>query len=212
MELYVDGQRSGAASGPEATVDGVLEAVRQDAAQAKRTILALACDGIDVVGEDLTRVLSQPVSQIGRIEIQTGDPGSMVAEALRDARGALDAVERLQMDVVSLLGEGKTGDAMRVLSECIVQWHQINEIISQSLALLSGSAQVFQGDTERLAELIEPVRAKLTEVKEAVTARDHVLLADILEYEFEEVASCWRRAIDDILGHIDGSGEAPLSC
>ena len=43
------------------------------------------------------------------------------------------------------------------------------------------------------------MKNRLTEIKAAVAAQDFVTLADVLSYEFDEVRSGWRSAIQVIL-------------
>ncbi len=62
---------------------------------------------------------------------------------------------------------------------------------------------------ECLTELLE----RLRDLKDAVANRDHVLLADILRYEFDDVLQRWERMLDGFIDHVealpDDAGCAP---
>lgn len=208
MELYIDGRLAPDDAAPGATVDDLMEGIRRETARSDRAILGLVCDGIDVFGPELTQTLANPVSQYTRIEVQTGDRYPMLADALDEARASLESVESRYDEVIALLGEGNTRQALELLAQCIGDWHQINEVIGQSLVLLHpGDESLLEGATE-FAETIGPVRDKLVEIKNAVAAKDFVTLSDILEYEFADVGDCWRRVIDRIRHRIQSAMEA----
>ena len=204
MELYVDEQRIELSPPPEATVDDVLETVRRDNATSGHIIVGLVCDGVDVFGPELTSILPRRSSECRRIDVQTGDPQPIVADALIGALSALSDIEHKQAEVVALFGEGKTSTAMSLLSDCIGEWLQINNAITQSLALLSEGGKLPDDRSDRLADMIKPVFDKLSDIKDAVTAQDFVAVADILEYEFSAVGDCWRATIESVLEYSGG--------
>ncbi len=204
MELYIDEKRIESSPPPGATVDDVLENIRRDNATSGHVIVGLVCDGVDVFGPELTSVLPRRSSECRRIDVQTGAPQPIVADALASALNALSDIDDMQVKIVALFGEGKTAAAMTLLSECIGEWLQINNAITQSLALLSEGGQLSKDRSDRLAVMIKPVYNKLTEIKNAVTAQDFVAVADILEYEFSAVGDCWRTTIESVLEHPGG--------
>ncbi|MEE9294875.1 MAG: hypothetical protein V3W34_07950 [Phycisphaerae bacterium] len=202
MQLFIDGRQSSDDPVPDATIDEVLDSIRKENARRDRAILAVVCDGIDVSGPDVDDVLGAPASQYQRIEVQTGDPRRMIADALDDASTTLETVDQKRIEVIARCAEGKTGQAMGLLSECVGCWHQVNSAITQSLALLNSVVGTPRDETDRLVETLRPVQSKLQEVKEAVASKDFVSLADILEYEFADVSQCWQSVIDTILERV----------
>ena len=203
VRLYVDGNAHVPTVAPDDTVDDLLESIRNQPIEpgAPRAFLGLVCDGIDVLGGELSEVLTRPVSDYERIDVQTGDPAETVAGALRDALATLDTVETHRADVVALLGEGKTPEAMKRLADCLGLWVQINEVITQSVSLLSVTKKDVRSDVDQFTQLLQPVMSRLSEIKEAVASQDFVTLADVLSYEFDEVREAWRSAIQLVLDH-----------
>lgn len=192
----------------DATVDDLLNAVRATNTNGDRAILGVTCDGIDVLGDELDSVLASPASQFKRIDVETGDPASLVRSSLETAADSLDIAQDRQVQIIEFLGEGKTVEAMRLLSECIGQWLRINDVIGQSISLLSRNIPGLRDEADALSAMLEPVRDKLKEIRDAVAGRDFVLLSDILEYEFPKVTICWLDAINGIRRHLapDQSG------
>ena len=205
VELFVDGCSCTCEPEPDGTLDDLLESIRKENVERHRAILGLTCDGIDVVGDELTNVLSRPAARYERIDIQTGVPGTLVTHALEDALESLQTAEQERAQVVSMFGEGKTGDAIILLGKCLGHWHQINEAISKSLGLLGAVTNSLEWDLSQLAATLSPVTEKLSEIKSAVKSQDYVALSDILEYEFTEVTTCWRTVIESILATVRSS-------
>ena len=203
VRLYVDGNALDSAVDPSDTVDDLLASIREQSTGrgAPQAFLGLVCDGIDVLGDELSEVLTRPVSDYGRIDVTTGDPAETVAGALRDALATLDTVETQRADVVALLGEGEIPEAMKRLADCLGLWGQINEVITQSVSLLGVTKKDVNSNVDQLSQLLHPVKSRLSEIKEAVGSQDFVTLADVLSYEFDEVREGWQNAIQLVLDH-----------
>ena len=138
VKLYVDGEALEPSLDANDSVDDLLESVRKTATDpgSPRTLLGLVCDGIDVLGDELSQVLTCPISDYERIDVQTGDPAEPSPARSRDALSSLDTVEIHRTETVDLLGQGNTSEAMRRLADCLGLWVQINEVITQSVSLL----------------------------------------------------------------------------
>ncbi len=209
MKLYIDGYDCACEPKPTDTLDDLLAEVRAKNLRSRRAILGLTCDGIDVIGNTLTDYLATPANRFERIDIQTGIPDTLIVHAMREARETLTRAERERGEVIELLGRGKSGDAVILLGRCLNHWYRINEAIAKSLGLIDTIPDAFEIDLRELVSSLEPIAAKLADVKSAVKSQDYVSLADILEYEFDEVTSCWRGVIERLLDHLAES-DAPI--
>lgn len=203
VRFFIDGNAHEPTVEPGDTLDDLLKSIRTRFidAESPQAFLGLVCDGIDVLGSELTQVLARPVSDYERIDVQTGDPAETVASALRDALTTLNTVETHRADVVARLGEGNTSEAMKRLADCLGLWVQINEVITQSVSLLAVTQKDVGNEVDQLTQLLDPVKRRLSEIKAAVAAQDFVTLADVLSYEFDEVREGWRSAIQLVLDH-----------
>jgi hypothetical protein len=205
MDLYVDGDKTENACDQDQSLDALLDDVREANLQKQRAILEITCDGLDVDGQTLPGLLAKSVASFKRIDIRTGDPRELVDDALNDAVKSVRETAVIQDEVVRLFGAGKTSEAMKKLSDCVGQWHQINEVIAQSLALLRGHLPELKGQISGLVKNLEPVREKLTDIRQAVATGDFVLVADILEYEFCEVTDIWQNVLDGLIETLEPS-------
>ena len=200
MDLYVDGRCSDHDGEDNRTLNEVLETVRRANARSDKAILALVCDGEEIVAEDrLTESLLRPASSFQRIDIATGSPRSMIVQAVNAALATLDDSEEDRRQAVRHFGQGKQGEAGPLLGSCLRQWHQVNETIAKSLGLLRVMDESMALTLATLAEVLEPVSGKLGEIRSAVQSQDYVALADILEYEFDDVIASWRSVLQSVL-------------
>lgn len=91
--------------------------------------------------------------------------------------------------------EGKTVEAAETLGECLRVWQQIHEAVGKSIEMLQLDPEQATVNEQPLFELISKPKEILLQVKEALQDRDHVLLADLLQYEFPEVTSRWHAVV-----------------
>jgi len=205
VDLYLDGRKCACDHKLGATLDDVLDTVRDNNIESSRAILGLVCDGIDVVGDEVLSVLGKHADDFKRIDVETGAPDELIAHALDGASEMLKSAETKRSDVVTMLQEGKTGDAIILLGECLGHWQQINDAIAKSVSLLSTVGTSLQEELEKLSDTLKPVTDKLNDIKDSLKSQDYVALADILEYELDEVTASWQAVINTILA----AGGAP---
>ncbi len=198
MDVYVDGRKTNTDHAVSATVDDVLEAVRIENSSEGVVIVGFACDGIDVEGDQVADVLAAVADDYARIDVETGQPRVVVGDALVEARLALNAADEQRREATGLFAQGKTTEAMKILSQCVSQWLKVNDVVVQAVSFLGQHEAGIAARRDEFSERMAPVRGKLTEVKDAILAQDFVTLADILEYEFDFVCDIWRGLIDDM--------------
>ena len=54
-----------------------------------------------------------------------------------------------------------------------------------------------------IMQLLVEIRTKLTEIKDAIEARDYVLLGDILRYELDEPLQSWENMLNAFIEHVE---------
>jgi hypothetical protein len=195
MELYVDDRKVEPGAPPEARLGELLDIVKWRTGEIGRLIVNIACDGIDITGEHFAEMLAKPVASFTRIDMHTADPAELVIAALDTDAKLLDASEQAAQQVVDLLAQGKTGTAMPRLAECCQAWLQVHEGICNAIAMLNVDPETLDlGGKDLPLMMAEPLE-QLKQLKESVEANDHVLLSDILTYEFPGAISAWRTLI-----------------
>ncbi|HEY3245852.1 MAG TPA: hypothetical protein VGM03_21125 [Phycisphaerae bacterium] len=199
MNVYVDDQAYALAAESAGTIGDAVEQVRKGVSAGDRVLIGLRCDGLDVVGNELEDALRRPSAHVQRLDITTGAPLPLVIEALEQSLMVLEDSRKDLAEVVTHLSTGQTAKGMGLLAEAFRNWQQINEALGSSMAMLKIDPDGFPvGELSATQAILAP-RELLTHIKDVVETHDHVLLADILQYEFDTVAATWKSLIEAVL-------------
>ena len=204
MEIIVDDNKLDANFAGDGTVEDALWHVQSNLCPPGRMVIGLRCDGEDVPANAMQDTLSKHVSQFERLEVFTDTKSTLVAEAMVQAAASLEATEERCRRVAELLTEGKTTEAIEGLSKCVGTWQQINEAVSKSVQMLELDVENTRINDRPMIEFIKGPAAALLQIKDALQAQDHVLLADVLQYEFAEATDQWQ----EVLSRLQAEAEA----
>ena len=199
METFLDDQ----AFTPTATtaiLADVLAQAREQAARDGRVIASILCDGIDISNEDMDARLAEPADAVDRIDFKTSQPEELVGDALNQALGLLEETDQQREQVVEWLTQGEGQRANEGLVGCFQNWSRIHTAIIQSIAMLDLDVETLQVNGEGIDTVLAEITNQLQQIKEVLLAGDQVLLADLLQYEFEQATNRWKGAIEAILG------------
>lgn len=195
MEVYVDDVPIDTVFEGAATLEDALAHVQSHSCPADHLVIGLRCDGQDVPGNAMADTLRRPASSCELLEVFTGTKATLVTDAMAQASACLTETQEACQRVAGLLTEGKTVEAAEALGECLRVWQQIHEAVAKSIQMLQLDASKTTVNDEPLLAAITKPKEILLQVKEALQVRDHVLLADILQYEFPEVTAQWHAII-----------------
>ncbi len=198
MEFFVDDTEVDAADVLGGTVEDAVRKVQSDLAVPGTLVVSLRCDGQDVPGEGMALALSKPVTEYRRLEVFTATKGALIADAMEQASSTLDATSAECQRIAELLSEGKTTDGIQVLGQCLGLWQQVHDAIGKSIHMLALDVATITVEGRPLMEMIEEPKKVLLEIKQALTVQDHVLLADIMQYEFDDVAATWKAIVETL--------------
>lgn len=212
MELFLDDNRLEDLELADQTLELLVRQVQADYCAPDQIIVSLRCDGLEMTGSEMTARLSQPASLVQRLEVFTGSPSQLVAEAMVQSAAALTDTEGERRRAADLLTEGNVSDGVALLGEVLRVYQQIHDAVSKSLQMLDLDARAVMIEGRTLQECFEAPTELLQQVKQALLAQDHVLLADILQYEFDDVVTQWQAAVADLrqraLDRVEQVGEA----
>lgn len=198
MELYIDDQRTEATTAPDATFAELLEQMKRRSLEAGRIVVGISCDGVDVTGDKFAATLAAPVSDFARVDMQTANPVQLVGDALGTARELLDASEEASQQIVDLLAQGKSTTALPQLAECCKAWLQVHEGICNAIGMLNIDPDHLDVGGQSMPSMMTGPLERLRMLKDTIEAGDHVLLGDILTYEFPDALTAWRQMIDAV--------------
>jgi len=203
LDLFLDDKKvedNGVVGG---TLEQTLREVQSNLCPPRRILVGFRCDGEEIVSAAIAAAMQRPVASFGRLEVFTSTREDLVADTMGQASSSLEETESTTQRVAELLMEGKTVEGIERLGECLHVWQQVHDAVAKSLELLRLDPQKATVRDQPLLAALERPKDVLLQIKGALQAQDHVLLADILQYEFAEVTDMWHTMIARIRQEAD---------
>lgn len=190
MIVTLDGRRLEGDFADGCTLEALLDQVR-GADLDDRLVVSVAVNGKSCGQRELDSSLTQPLGNADQVDLQSGDRYTVSADALRGIAGRLAEIGELQPEVADQLNSGDVVDAVGRIGEVVGVWQASCDAIVQCSGLLGRdlTKEVFDGRSVE-ASLTELV-GRLRELRDALEARDMVLLADLIHYELPELCTTW---------------------
>jgi hypothetical protein len=203
LDLFVDDKKVDDDRVVGGTLAETLRDVQAHCCPPPRILVGFRCDGAEVAGAAMASTLSRPAGSFELLEVFTSTREDLVADAMNQASASLEETEGVTQNVAELLMEGKASEGIERLGECIRMWQQIHDAVVKSLGLLRLDAEQLTVRDEPLLTALDRSKDVLLQIKGALQAQDHVLLADILQYEFSDVSDLWHTMIARIRQEAD---------
>lgn len=178
--------------------------VNRSVAQDRRTVTAVICDGNEMDAEALSAALKEPLGNFQRVDLRSQPASTVAAEVLAQAAALFEETEKDQPAIVQLLGEGNTVRGMELLAGSFRLWQQAHEAVIHAIRLSGVNLDEVRIAETPALEVIDGLRDKLAQIKEALEARDYVMLADILQYELSDTIQNWKSLIARLRGIATG--------
>lgn len=203
MELSIDDKLLDDSAVDGDTVEEALEQIQQAYCPADRLVIGLRLDGRAVGANAMAEALNRPLASLTSLEVRTGTRSELVTDAMTQAAACLQETESSCQEAAGLLTEGRAPEAAAMLGDCFRVWQQVHDAVSKSIEMLLIDPQRMTVDGVPLPEMIARPTQILIQIREALQVRDHVLLADILQYEFQEVTQGWQMLIAELRREAD---------
>lgn len=196
MNVFLDNRQIDAAAIDGQTLDDALRHMQTDIGAGGRVVVRLRCDGHDVTSAEMPQTLCRPADSFQRIEVFTLTRGGLVNEAMEQAETSLHRTNEACKDAGRLINQGQTAEGVETLGECLFIWQQVHEAVAKSIQLLQVDPDALAVEGESLTHLLGKPRDILMQVRDALEAKDFVLLADLLLYDLVELTAQWRAIVD----------------
>jgi len=198
MEAFLDGEPRAYSLAESERLDTLLAEINRDMAEQGRAVVSIHCNGQEVDADELVAALARPLSGFQRVELTSMPAGEVAQAVLAQAAALVQETEQDHSGIVELLNEGNTVRGMELLGGSFRVWQQAHEAVLQAVRLAHIPLDQIQVQGAPSAEIIQGLKGKLEQVKEALEARDYVMLADILQYEMGETVQSWKALIDQL--------------
>lgn len=151
-----------------------------------RYVVSIRCDGQPVGQQELAAALQSPTDRYERVELQTQPIATLVRGTLEQAALVLEDSTCAREQAADLLAAGQQEAAMQVLHRFLEAWKQIHQtlaIVSQVLRI--DLDDVSEGGTD-LSTVLDALKARFIEIKDAMAQGDFVVVGDLLRYELSQ--------------------------
>lgn len=195
-------------------------------------LTVVALDGNELDEAEEQAAAARPCSSIDRAEFFSARPLDLAREGLTDASELLPSLSEDLPLVAATLRGGKLNDGLEMFAPCleVLSWYV--SLLSALDTLLSRDGVCFSlhpdtaSDADMLGEelngageaaaggslndgselrsfaSIENLRQKLVDIELAQQQSDHLLLADLLEYELLPIVQIWADESPRLLHHV----------
>lgn len=200
MDVYLNDNKVEGELDTSGAVRDVVMRVQDRYCGEGHVVMSIHCDGAEIDPEAMAEMLARPAGDVGRLEVHTSSKSALVHDAMAQSSATLGHTEAACRRVAELIHEGEAQEGIELLGQCLHVWQQIHEAVAKSIAMLELDADAITIRDEPLVDIIGMPKDSLLQIKQALTSKDHVLLADILQYEFSEVTDRWH-AVISLLRH-----------
>jgi len=195
VDIYINDSKIDADIEATGAVKDLVMTLQAGHCPAGHLVIAVRCDDKDVEAGAMAEALSRPASGLSRLDVYTSSREVLVHDAMAQASATLQDTENAVRRVAELIHEGQQKEGVELLGQCLQIWQQIHDAVGKSILMLDLNMEEMSIRDEPLVDIIGMPKETLLQVKSALESQDHVLLADILQYEFTEVTERWHALI-----------------
>jgi hypothetical protein len=192
------------------TLTAAVLAGKREADAKGRMIIEVWADGEKAPAEDLADPPArEPYAE--EIRFVSVAPRSLVAEALAEAAENLERVREPQREAAAALARGETSDAMGLVGTSLNAWQSARKAVQEGGEVLGVTPAQLAGPgeaEERCAAAIDDLLAALREVQRSIRDQDVASLADVLEYDLDELAGVWVDLLAEMSASVRGNAES----
>jgi hypothetical protein len=198
VELFVNDARVEDFRCEAATLGDAIRQVQDACCPAGHIVVAFRCDGLEIPAHEMDAQLQRPAAEFKRLEVLTGTQSQLVRDAMTQAHEALDATAEELGSIADQITAGQIVEGVESLARSLNVWQQVHEAIAKSIQMLRLDPEGMEVEGESLVHAIRRPKDMLLQIKDALVAKDYVLLSDVLHYEFEQTIGTWRAIIGEI--------------
>ncbi len=208
MEFKVNGERVDFSAGDDESLGVVLNKMEAVFVEPGYVVKAINIDGEQLTAERLSIWKEFSLKQFNEIEMIVKLRSELAADGLKGAIKQLAESDKLRCEVVDLAGSGKMQEAVLKLQDYLHVWDNTQRILGSACRTMQvdmNELEVFDngagsGELQRISvtELINKLSSQLSQVQQALEAGDMVMLGDIVDYEFGDLADAWGKMLKQL--------------
>ena len=184
-------------------------------------ITAISVDGQPLTSELLAQWQNRPLDQFHEINLETQKRHQYAAVGLRLIAHKLQAASPTRQQIADHLSQGHSPEAMPLLTDYLQTWSTVQLTLASACRLMNllwdsvpnnnSDSQPSASATPELMvrQAVKQLSEKLQELQSALAAADLVLLADLLNYDFANLAHSWLQMLTQLADQFDPPTASP---
>ncbi|MEK6556636.1 MAG: hypothetical protein AABZ31_15405 [Bdellovibrionota bacterium] len=171
------------------TLENLISTVENRLSQTDKVVCKIVVNGLLLSEEDEARLAPTRLTEIDFIEIEFRSKKQLVEDSARELKAWIDQFKTVilgQADKIRTQGQLTNFDFTQTVKNMF--W-----LIGAIKAVKAHRAEQYNWENVE-----HHMTAAIREVETAYTAQDHILLADVLEYEVSSGLDQWRVLLDSI--------------
>lgn len=202
MEILINDAKSPIKTEDHQTLGEVFDQLNAYFTRREESVLAVLIDGNLMNPEQQKIISGESVGTYEKMELQVVETRLLPVYTLEEFKPLLTEVVPASEKIAIALQSGNTSEALKDVDSLLQVWAILFQSLTDSSKLLKFKlADIKTGDSN-VEALTQTLTSHLQEIKEGLTNRDYVTVADILEYEIAPAAEKWLSVLDDLIEHI----------
>jgi hypothetical protein len=164
--------------------------------QQEETVISVTVDGNELSIEQQKIISEEKAQTYDKLDIEMIPTNRLPIKNIDDLKPLIASVPEVAESIAVNLQSGNIEQAMKDTDSLLQVWAILFQVISDSAKLLTFQlSEVTVGDSN-FQNLTTDLSKHLIEIKEGLTHRDYVTVADIIEYEISPAVEKWLPALD----------------
>jgi hypothetical protein len=185
------------------SIKDVIQAANAQALAQGRIVVEISMGGQVLPADQLELRQAEPLPIGEDIHLVSSRPSELAIDTLNQCTLALDEARKITAEAAELLQQDKTAAAIEQIGKSVNIWQQVQAVVSQSTQLTGIDLNTRELDGEPINAIIQQHVGHLTELRDLLTARDTLGLADVLTYEWPSVLDRWQQMICEMITWIE---------
>lgn len=208
MKLLLNGQELNNLVADASTLGSTLAEVQKQKVGSDDVISQIWVDGELLTAERLADWKARPASEFNEARVEAQPRKNLVSIGLNTIRQGLTESADLRNAIVTSLQQGQIDRAMHSLADYLGMWNTTQKSIVSACHLMDCEFANLDidvaGQSQNIHDLVAELTSHLQDVKTSIENRDFVMLADLLNYEFEGLTATWETLIYNISTTLSG--------
>jgi hypothetical protein len=194
MIVTLDGRRLDESFNPDCTLETVIEQVRRDHV-GQRLVTSVRLNGQTLTDNDLKDGLATLLTSDAQVDLESGDRRELVRDALLGLALQFECDAEQSAEIAARLSAGEVADGVRQVGEFVQLWQTCYRTLVQCCDLLGEDMTAWEHDGRTMRSHLDELVGKLNELRDALDARDMVVLGDLIRYELPPLYANWHKLL-----------------